>query len=453
MKKNETYTVEIIDQGFEGEGIAKIKEMTVFIEGAIKGEIVEILIVRVLSSFAYGKILKIIKISNNRKEEDCESYKRCGGCSLRHMNYFSTLELKQNIVKNCLYKSLHRQVDVQECIGMEKPVAYRNKLIYPVGINKDNNYVMGVYAKRTHKIIETKHCYIQNEKNEEIAKFIFDFLVKEKIEPYNEEKKTGLVRHIMIRNGHKTGEIMVILVIKNTKLSKEKELVEQLTKKYPEIKTVIKNINEKDTNVILGKQNIVIHGDGYIYDKLGEYKFKISPLSFYQVNPIQTEVLYNIATEYAQLTGKETIFDLYCGIGTIGIFASKKAKKIYGIEVVEQAIEDAKENATLNNISKCEFMVGEVEKLLPKLVKKDEADVVFLDPPRKGCDKTALDTLLEVKPKKIVYISCNPATLARDVAILEKEYIIKKVQPVDMFPYTSHVECVALLYLKGKKNK
>lgn len=448
MKKNETYQVEIIDQGFEGEGIAKIDDMTVFVEGAIKGELVEVLIMKVLSSFAYGKLVKIVKKSQSRKEVDCQSYKRCGGCSLRHMDYPATLDLKRNIVKNCFYKSLHRQADVQECIGMKEPFGYRNKLIYPVGIDENGKYTMGVFAKRSHNIVETKRCFIQDEGNEDIANAIFDFLVKEKIEPYDEKKKDGLVRHVMIRSGHKTGEVMAILVVKDAKIPKEQELVEELVRRYPKIKTIVKNINEKDTNVILGNQNVILYGNGFIYDELGEYRFKISPFSFYQVNPIQTEVLYNTAIKCAGLTGQETVFDLYCGIGTIGIFASKMAKKVYGIEVVEQAIQDAKENATLNNIQNCEFMVGEVEKLLPELVKKCEAEVVFLDPPRKGCDKTALETLLEVKPKKIVYISCNPATLARDVAILEEKYALEKVQPVDMFPWTSHVECCSVLYLK-----
>lgn len=450
MKKNDIYQVEIIDQGFEGEGIAKIEDVTVFIEGALTGEIVDVLIVKVLSSFAYGKLLKIVKKSKNRKNIDCKSYQRCGGCSLRHMTYDSTLFLKTDIVKNCLYKSLHRQVDVQKCIGMEEPFNYRNKLIYPIGINKDGKSIIGVYAKRSHDIVQTNRCYIQNEKNEQIARDAFDFLVKNEIQPYNEKDRSGLVRHIMIRNGHKTDEVMVIIVVKEANLLKEKELVKELTKLHPEITTIVENVNEKNTNVILGATNIILYGKGYIYDRLGECTFKISPFSFYQVNPIQTELLYNTAIEEANLNKNENIFDLYCGIGTIGIFASKQVKKVFGIEVVEQAIEDAKENSKLNNIENCEFMVGLVEQLLPELVKKHKADTVFLDPPRKGCDKKALNALLEIKPKKIVYISCNPATLARDIAILEEKYDLKKVQPIDMFPWTHHIETVTVLTLKNQ---
>lgn len=448
MKKNDIYQVEIIDQGFEGEGIAKIEDITVFIEGALTGEIVDIVIVKILSNFAYGKLLKIVKKSKNRQDVDCKTYQRCGGCSLRHMIYSSTLCLKTDIVKNCLYKSLHRQIDVKKCIGMEAPFNYRNKLIYPVGINKDGKYIIGVYAKRSHDIVQTSRCYIQNEKNEKIARDVFNFLVKYKIQPYDEKDRSGIVRHIMIRNGHKTGEVMVIIVVKKANLLKEKELVKELIKLNPEITTIVENVNEKDTNVILGSTNIVLYGRGYIYDGLGEYTFKISPFSFYQVNSIQTELLYNTAIEEAKLSKNENIFDLYCGIGTIGIFASKQVKKVFGIEIVEQAIEDAKENAKLNNIGNCEFTVGLVEQLLPELVKKHKVDTVFLDPPRKGCDKKALKTLLEIKPKKIVYISCNPATLARDIAILEEKYILKKVQPIDMFPWTSHVETVSVLTLK-----
>lgn len=308
---------------------------------------------------------------------------------------------------------------------------------------------MGVFTKRSHDIVAIESCYLQNKQNDEIARTVFEWLIERNIQPYNEQNNTGLVRHIIVRSGNATREVMVVIVMKNEKLPHEAELINILTKKYSSIKTIVKNINDKKTNVILGTTNAVIYGDGYIYDILGEHKFKISPLSFYQVNPIQTQKLYSTAVEYAELTGKETIFDLYCGIGTIGIFASHKAKKVYGIEVIDQAIKDAKENAILNNIANTEFIVGQVEELLLELVEKQEVDVVFLDPPRKGCDQKALDTLLKVQPKRIVYISCNPSTLARDVAILEEKYILQKVQPFDMFPYTTHVEVCALLELKS----
>lgn len=447
IEKNKEYVVDIIDNGFSGEGIAKIENMTVFIQGAVKGENVRILIIKVLSSFAYGKLLEIIKESPYRKEVDCTTYKTCGGCSLRHIAYEETLNIKRDSVKNSLYKERKREIEVNNCIGMENPIGYRNKLQYPVGLNKDGKPVMGIYTERTHNIIETDQCLIQNELCERIAKDIFAFIVKNKIEIYKEKTLKGIVRHIVIRIGLKTNEVMVILVLNNKKLLNERELVAFLTSKYKEIKTIVKNINSKNTNVILGNRNGLMYGDGYIYDVLGEHTFKISPSSFYQVNPVQTEVLYNTAIQYAALTGKETLFDLYCGIGTIGICAAKKAKKVYGIEIVEQAINDANENAKLNGINNIEFKVGTVEEELVNLTKQEGVtpDVVFLDPPRKGCEKETIETLLEVLPKKIVYVSCNPATLARDVKLLEEKYELQKVQPVDMFPYTSHVECVVLM--------
>lgn len=455
IQKNQEYIVDIIDNGYDGEGIAKINDFTIFIQGAIKGEKVKILILKVTKSFAYGKILEIINASNNRNNVDCKTFSKCGGCTLRHINYRETLNIKRDIVKNCLYKELHRDVEVKNTIGMEKPLYYRNKLQYPVGYDKDNKPVMGIYSGRTHNIIETEqNCYIQNEKCSEIAKDIFEFTVKNNIKPYNEQTNKGTLRHIVIRIGIKTNEIMVTLVVNNDKFNNEEEFIEELTKKYPEIKTIVKNYNEKNTNVILGKKNKVIYGNGYIYDMLGSYKFKISPLSFYQVNPLQTEVLYNKAIEYANLTGEETIFDLYCGIGTIGIFASAKAKKVYGIEVVPEAIEDAKENAKLNKIENAEFFVGEVEKILPELIEERNisADVAFIDPPRKGCDNITIETLLKIMPQKIVYVSCNPATLARDIRLLEEKYELKQVQPVDMFAFTSHVETIAVLCLKETAN-
>lgn len=448
IKKNDEYVIKIKDQGIDGEGIAKIDGMTIFVEGAIKGEKVKVLITKILSSFCYAKLLEIIEKSKSRVEPNCATFKRCGGCSLRHIEYKKTLEIKTDIVKNCLIKALGYEPKVNNCIGMEDPKYYRNKLQYPVGFNKNGKGAMGIFAKRSHEVIETKHCLIQDKESQEIANYLFDLLIKYNIKPYNEENRSGTVRHIIIRKGKKTNEIMVTIVTNTEKLEHEEHIVEELTNKFKSIKTIVQNINNKNTNVILGDKINIIYGKGYIEDYLGDFIFRISPLSFYQVNPIQTEALYSKAVEYAQLTGEETIYDLYCGIGTIGIFASKKAKQIYGIEVVPQAIQNAKENAILNNINNAEYFVGEVEKVLPDLVQESEADVVFIDPPRKGCEQKVLETLLNVKPKKIVYISCNPATLARDIKILQEQYELGEVQPVDMFPYTSHVESIAVLKLK-----
>lgn len=447
IHKNQEYVVTIIDNGFEGEGIAKIDNFTIFVPQTLKGEKVRIVIVKVKSSYAFAKAIEIIEPSAYRLKEDCTTYKKCGGCNLRYMEYEHSLNLKQEAVQNCFKKELGREVEVYPTVGMGNPFYYRNKLQYPVGLDKEGKPVMGVYANRSHNIIPTQDCLLQNKKAQEIAKDAFNYLMNIGVEPYQEEKQTGTLRHIMVRTGLITGEVMLVLVLNKESFGKEEKFVHEICSQHTEIKTIVKNINKQNTNVILGKENEVIFGQGYIFDKLGEYIFKISPLSFYQVNPVQTEMLYNIAIEYAELTGKETILDLYCGIGTIGIFSAKKAKKLYGIEIVESAIEDAKENAKLNGIENAEFYAGDVEEILPKIIEKEKIspDVVFIDPPRKGCDAKTIENLLEIQAKKIIYVSCNPATLARDVKLLQEKYELKRVQPVDMFPFTSHVECVAEL--------
>ena len=438
MKKNEEYIVDIIDNGIDGDGIAKINTFTVFVPQTLKGERVRIIIVKVHTSYAFAKCIEIIKKSTDRVDEDCSTYRRCGGCSLRYMNYEKTLQLKTEMVKNCIKKEVNENIPVNNAIGMGNPYNYRNKLQYPVGMNKDNMPIMGVYAKRSHDIIETTDCLIQDKKAQDVAQDAFEYLMQAGVKPYNESNQSGTLRHIIIRTGLVTGEMMLTLVLNTDKLNNEREFIEKICSKHKEIKTIVKNINKRNTNVILGKENEVIYGDGYIYDQIGEYKFKISPLSFYQVNPVQTELLYNIAIEYAELTGKETVLDLYCGIGTIGIFASRKAKKLYGIEIIESAIEDAKENAKLNDVHNADFYAGDVEEILPVIMKKEKIapDVVFVDPPRKGCDSKTIDNLLLLNPKRIVYVSCNPATLARDLKKLSIKYEIKQVQPVDMFPWT-----------------
>ena len=407
---------------------------------------------KVTSSHAFGKIIEIIEKSENRIEEDCSTYKKCGGCELRHIDYETTINMKKYSVENTLKKTLSRKdIEVNEVIKMDNPYFYRNKLQYPIGVDDNNNPVMGVYAQRSHKIIETNECRIQNKLCQNIAKDIFKFIKENNIKVYNEKTLTGSIRHIIVRIGIKTNEVLVTLVTNERKIEKEDLLVEYITEKYKEIKTIAKNINSKNTNVILGNKTEIIFGDGYIEDYIGKFKFKISPRSFYQVNPVQTEKLYSKAVEYASLTGEETIFDLYCGIGTIGIFASDNVKKIYGIETIKEAIDDAKENAKINGVNNSEFFVGDVEKVLPEFIKERNitADVIFIDPPRKGCDNTALETILNIEPKKIVYVSCNPASLARDLKTLEEKYKIEKLAICDMFPFTHHVECVAMLNLKN----
>lgn len=452
VAKNKEYIVDVIDNGFEGEGIAKVDNFTIFIPGAIKGEKVKILVIKVLSSHAYGKIIEIIKRSKHRVESDCTTYKRCGGCTLRHIEYQETLNIKQRNVQNLVKKSKNKDIEVLDTIGMGIPYQYRNKAQYPLGINKKGQAEIGVYASRSHEIIPMDNCAIQHKISEQIAKFIYYFIKDNNISIYNEITKKGIFRHVVVKLGVQTDEIMCILVINSKDFPREDELVTMLIREFPKIKTIVKNINMKDTNVILGKENINLYGNGYITDILGEYKFKISPMSFYQVNPIQTELLYNKAIEMSGLPENKmhTALDLYCGIGTIGIFLSKYVDKVYGIEIVPEAIEDAKENAKINNIDNIEFMVGDVEYALSELIENRHInpDIVFVDPPRKGLDKNTIDNLLKIKPKKIVYISCNPSTLVRDINLLSEKYCTNKIQPIDCFPYTSHVECCSVLYLK-----
>lgn len=450
ISKNEEYEVEIIDNGYNGEGIAKIDGFTVFVPNAIKSEVVKILIVKVLSSHAFGKILEIEKKSKFRQEIDCATYKRCGGCDLRHIKYEQTLKMKQNAVQALVNKTLKNKIEVKETLGMENPFFYRNKAQYPVGVNKDRKPIIGVFANRTHEVIPIKNCLIQNPKSEAIAKFILEFIKEKNISIYNEKTGRGFFRHIVIKVGIKTNEIMCIFVINGKKFPYEDELVEKLKQNYPEIKTIVKNINMKNTNVILGQENINLYGNGYIEDVLGEYKFKISPLSFYQVNPKQAEKLYNLGIEMAKVSKEDTVFDLYCGIGTISLFIAKYAKKVYGVEIVEQAIKDAKQNAKINNIENVQFIAGDTKIVLEDLIYKKGiiADIVIFDPPRKGLDNNSINNILKIKPKKIVYISCNPATLIRDLALFEKLYEVKTIIPVDMFPFTKHVECVVAMFLK-----
>lgn len=438
VQKNKEYIVEIIDNGFEGEGIAKVNDFTIFIPNSLKGEKIKIVIVKVLSSHAFGKIIEVLTASPFRIDTDCETYKRCGGCNLRHVQYEETLRIKQNAIQSLVNKSLKNKMKVQSVLGMENPYHYRNKAQYPVGRDKNGNPILGVFAKRTHEIIPIQTCRIQNEKTEEIAKFILDYIGKNKISIYDENTEKGLIRHIVTKVGIKTGEIMCVLVINGKEIPKEQEMVTEIIKRFPEVKTIIKNRNTKKTNVIMGQENVILSGDGYIKDKLENFIFKISPLSFYQVNPIQAEKLYKIGVEAAEITKEDIVFDLYCGIGTISLFLSQYAKKVYGIEIVKEAVEMAKENAQLNQVKNIEFIQGDVESVLENLLNRQKVipDIIIIDPPRKGLDNNSIENILMVGPKKIVYISCNPATLVRDLTKLEESYEIKRIQPVDMFPFT-----------------
>ena len=447
VKKNDELIVDIIDYGANGEGIAKINGYTIFVLGALKGEKCKIHILKVLKTHAFAKVIQIIEKSDKRVEPDCSTFNKCGGCDLRHIAYGETLKIKQEKVQNLVNKMLKNKVKVNETVGMENPTFYRNKAIYPVTQDKK----VGIFAKRSHNIIPINECKIQTKISQEISKYILDNW-KDSI--YDEETGKGLLRNIMVREGFKTDEIMLVLVQngeKNVFETNSKLKIENVIKEFPKIKTIVINVNTEKTNVVLSRKNIIVYGDGTITDRLGDYEFKISPNSFYQVNPVQTEKLYNLAIEGAKLKKDDILCDLYCGIGTIGIFASKYVEKVYGVEIVEEAIKDAKQNAEINNVDNIEFIQGDVEVAFNKMLDNGvKPSVVIVDPPRKGLDSKTDQNLCNLKLDRLVYVSCNPATLMRDLQVLEDVYKIDSITPVDNFCYSSHIECVAVLEIKEK---
>lgn len=454
VEKNKEYIFDIISQGYEGEGIAKIdNKYPIFIEGALKGEKVKVRIVKVNKNFAYGKLMEVLEPSEERVNPPCAIYKRCGGCKLQHASYKAQLDFKWDRVKDCVSKigKLDPSI-VKYPLGMENPWRYRNKVQLPIGLI-NGEVKIGFFAPRSHDIIDMESCLIQDEIGDKVVKLTREWIEKFNIRPYNvdgEYDEKGIVRHIMIRRGFTTNEVMIVLVTNGEKLPHKEEFVDLMVKNIPGIKSVIQNINSKKTNVILGLESKTLWGEDTISDYIGDFRFNISPLSFFQVNPTQTEVLYGKALEYANLTGNEEVFDAYCGTGTITLFLSQKAKKVYGVEIIPQAIDNAWINAKENKVENVEFFVGESEVVIPDLINKGvKADVVVVDPPRKGCDKKLLDAITNIDAKKIVYVSCDPSTLGRDLKVLEENgYKTLEVQPVDMFPNTAHIENVALLIKK-----
>ncbi|MGG7060032.1 23S rRNA (uracil(1939)-C(5))-methyltransferase RlmD [Clostridium tertium] len=451
--KNNEYILDIVSVGYEGEGIAKIDGYPIFIEGAILGEKVKALMVKVKKNYAYGKLIEVIEASEERVEPKCRVYKRCGGCTVQHMSYKKQLDYKFERVKDCVSKigGLDSLL-VEYPIGMEKPERYRNKVQLPVGIVK-GELSIGFYASRSHNIINLDTCLIQDEVADKVANITRNWMIKFNISAASIDgsfNKNGLIRHVMIRKGFTTNEVMVVLVSTKKDVPNLDRFIEEIKEKIDGIKSIILNVNKENTNVILGQECITLWGEDTITDYIDDFRFNISPLSFFQVNPVQTEKLYSKALEYAGLTGEEIVFDAYCGTGTITLFLSQKAKKVYGVEIIEPAIINARENARINNVDNVEFFVGKSEEIIPELIEKGIIpDVIVVDPPRKGCDIKLLDAIGKAKPKKVVYVSCDPSTLARDLKILEeKGYKTEKVQPVDMFPHTSHVETVVLMSRK-----
>ncbi len=450
VKKNEEYIITIEDMGSDGEGIGKADGFTLFVKDALPGDVAKVKVIKEGKTYGYGRLMEIITPSPDRVEARCQVARQCGGCQIQQLSYEAQLAFKQNKVKNNLErigKIEPSSYEMCTIIGMDEPYHYRNKAQFPVGLDKEGNIVTGFYAGRTHSIIPCDDCVIGDDINGSILSIIKLHLKQYNINPYDEEKHTGVVRHILIRKGFTTGEIMVCIIINGTELKASDKLVEKL-KEVEGMKSISLNVNKDKTNVIMGKKVIDLYGEGYITDYIGDVKFRISPLSFFQVNPVQTRQLYGKALEFASLTGNEIVWDLYCGVGTISLFLAKSAKKVYGVEIVPEAIEDARKNADINGINNAEFFVGKAEEVVPKMYNKQgiTADVVVVDPPRKGCDEKLLATMVEMNPERIVYVSCDSATLARDLKYLrENGYEVKTVQAVDMFPHTGHVETVCLL--------
>ena len=448
LKKNEIHNIEIVDLSSEGSGVGKVDNFIIFVQGALAGDICEVKIVKVKKNYAYGIILNIIEPSTFRVESKCDVFKKCGGCTLQHLEYKAQLTLKQKKVEDCIKRIGNIQdLDIEPTVGTDHPYHYRNKVQIPVG-SKNGKIEMGFYAKNSHDIVSSENCLIQHTSNEEILKIIKLHMEKYNIPAYSEQSHTGCVRHIFLRVGHITKEIMVCVVIKgkNSKEVKNKyELVERLTK-VPNMTSILLNYNNDKTNVIMGDKIEVIFGKDHITDYIDNIKFKISAKSFYQINSVQTEKLYKNVLEFLNPEKNDVVLDAYCGIGTISLFLARHVKKVYGVEVVEDAINDAIENSNINNICNAEFIVGKAEEVIPEKFKKNDIDMIVLDPPRKGCHESLLNAILNIEPEKIVYVSCDPSTLARDLKWLCKEnYSVSRVTPYDFFPQTMHIETIVLL--------
>ena len=455
MEKNQEFTVSIEDMSEDGAGIGKLDGYIWFIKDAVIGDVVRARAMKMKKNYGFARLMEILTPSAARVEPRCPVARQCGGCQLQAMSYEEQLKFKERKVKNHLLrigKFREDEIHMLPIMGMEEPWRYRNKAQFPFGMDKNGNIVAGFYAGRTHDIIECGDCLLGVEENKDILDIIKGFMRVHGIRPYDETTHKGLVRHALIRKGFHSGEIMVCLVINGKDIPAKEQLVEELCQ-VKGMTSISYSINQEKTNVIMGKEIVNLYGPGYITDNIGNVTYQISPLSFYQVNPVQTEKLYSTALEYAKLTGKESVWDLYCGIGTISLFLSQKAKQVYGVEIVPQAIEDAKNNAALNGITNAEFFVGKAEEVLPQFYNSDDLDagmrhpdVIVVDPPRKGCDEQCLSTMLAMRPERIVYVSCDSATLARDLRILvDGGYELQKVRAFDQFAHTGHVETVVLL--------
>ncbi|RCW51911.1 23S rRNA (uracil(1939)-C(5))-methyltransferase RlmD [Paenibacillus prosopidis] len=470
FQKNEEVTVDIIGLTHDGEGVGRADGFTLFIQGALPGERVRAKVMKVKKQYGYARLEEMLEASPARVEPLCAIHKECGGCQLQHFDYPAQLEWKrQHVVDNLVRigklkvagegsrldgedasasASASAGIIVHRTIGMDEPWRYRNKAAVPVGVSStDGGLLAGFYARGSHRIIDMDDCLIQHEQNDEVIRVVKRIGRELGVSPYDEETGRGVLRHVMARTGVVTGEIMVVLVTNSKKLPQADQWAERIRQDLPGVKSIVQNVNEKNTNVIFGDETRVLWGSDVIYDDLDGIRFAISARSFYQVNPTQTVELYRKAVEYAGLTGSETVIDAYCGIGTISLFLARHAGRVYGVEIVPEAIEDASRNAELNGINNASFEAGPAEVVIPRWREEGiTADVIVVDPPRKGCDPALLETILAMQPERVVYVSCNPSTLARDLRVLEDGgYRTVEVTPVDMFPHTVHVECCSLL--------
>lgn len=458
MQKNDELILKIEDMGVDGAGIGKADGMTFFVKDAVIGDVVRAKVMKLKKTYGYSRLMELLEASPDRVEPKCPYYRQCGGCQIQALSYEKQLEFKERKVRNNLERiGGFSEIPMEPIVGMEEPYHYRNKAQFPVGTDKDGHIVTGFYAGRTHTIIPNRDCALGLPVNREILDLVIDFMEKYHVSAYDEKTGKGLVRHVLIRCGFTSKEKMVCLIINGKSLPHSEKLVEAL-RKIDGMTSISINCNTGRTNVILGRKTVVLWGQEYITDQIGEISYEISPVSFYQVNPVQTEKLYGLALEYADLHGEENVWDLYCGIGTISLFLAQKAKQVYGVEIIPQAIENAKRNAVKNGIENAEFFVGKSEEVLPEFYEKEaaagrkaHADVIVVDPPRKGCDEKLLETIVKMAPDRVVYVSCDSATLARDLKILcENGYELKRVRAVDQFCHTVHTESVCLMERKDK---
>ncbi|MBC1892841.1 23S rRNA (uracil(1939)-C(5))-methyltransferase RlmD [Listeria booriae] len=450
VKKNDCLDVVFEDLTHDGNAVAKIDGYPIFVPQGLPDEIAQIKVLKTNKNYGFGKIIELTKESADRVTPPCLVYSQCGGCQLQHLSYDGQLRMKQKQVAQVMKRIGKQDVEVLPTLGMENPWNYRNKAQVPVGF-VNGRLVAGFYQQRSHQIIDMNTCLIQQEENNEVIQTARAIFAKYHVEPYDETTRKGVLRHLMTRFATTTGELMLVIVTTKLNFPNKAEILAELQQEIPELTSLVQNVNTANTNVIFGEQTVVLAGREYIMDTIHGISFAISARSFYQVNPEQTEILYAEALKLAGLTGEETVIDAYCGIGSISLCLAKEAKHVYGVEIVPQAIEDARANAKLNKMDNVTFAVGKAEEVIPDWFKQGiKADVLVVDPPRKGCDDALLQTILKMKPKRVVYVSCNPATLARDMLVLtEGGYEAKMVQPVDMFPQTTHVECVTVLERKN----